>query len=96
VPGEAGDAGGGDDQAVPVGFEAAGDVEGLDHAVLLSAMPVALDGLGAVGGRLGVADRFEGLVQDLLVGFELGDQKVSGIPGGFKRFWLLSGSRVVA
>jgi hypothetical protein len=34
-------------------------------------------------------------VQDLLVGFELGDQDVPGIPGGFKRFWLLSGSRVV-
>ena len=64
VPGEAGDAGGGDDQAVPVGSEAAGDVEGLDQAMLLSAMTVALDGLGAVGGRLGGADGFECLLKD--------------------------------
>ena len=87
VPSEAGDAGGGDDQAVPVGAEAAGDIEGLDQTMLLSAMPVALDGLGAVGGRRGGADRFEGIVQDRLVGFDLGDQDVSGIPGGFKGFF---------
>src|SRR5512134_3345617 len=81
VPGEAGDAGGGDDQAVPVGAEAAGDVEGFDHAVLLSAMPVALDGLGTVGGRLGGADRVEGFVEDLLVGFDLSDLEISRIAG---------------
>src|SRR5512147_3123918 len=40
MPGDPGDAGGGDDPAIPVGSEAAGDVEGLDPAVLLSAMPV--------------------------------------------------------
>jgi hypothetical protein len=36
--------------------------------MLLAAMPVALDGLGAVDGRLDIADRFQGLVQDRLVG----------------------------
>ena len=87
MPGEAGDAGGGDDQAVPVGAEAAGDIEGLDHAVLLSAMPVALDALGAVGGRLGGADRVQGLVEDRLVGFDLGDQEISGIAGSLKGFF---------
>src|SRR5512134_2625677 len=87
VPGEAGDAGGGDDQAVPVGCEAAGDIEGLDQTMLLSAMPVALDALGAVGGRLGGADRAQGFVEDLLVGFDLGDQETSRIAGGLKRFF---------
>lgn len=87
VPSEAGDAGGGDDQAVPVGPEAAGDVEGLDQAMLLAAMPVALDGFGAVGGRLGGADRVQRLMEDLLVGFDLGDQSVSAIAGGFKGFF---------
>jgi hypothetical protein len=62
VPGEAGDAGGGDDEAVPVGSEATGDIEGLDQTMLLAAMPVTLDGLGAVDGRLGGADRFQGIV----------------------------------
>ena len=86
VPGEAGDAGGGDDQAVPVGSEASGDVEGLDQTMLLAAMTVALDGLGAVSGRIGVANRFQFLVEDPLVGFDLGDQEVSAIAGGFKSF----------
>ena len=87
VPSEAGDAGGGDDQAVPVGSEAAGDIEGLDQTMLLSAMPVALDALGAVGGRLGGADRVQGFVEDLLIGFDLGDQEISRIAGGLKRFF---------
>jgi len=55
--------------------------------MLLSAMTVALDGLGAVGGRIGVTNRFEGLVEDRLVGFDLGDQDVSGILGSFKSFF---------
>ena len=41
-----------DDQAVPVGVEAAGDVERLDPTIFLSAMAVAVDGLDAVGGRV--------------------------------------------
>jgi hypothetical protein len=50
-------------------------------------MPVALDGLGAVGGRLGGADRFQRLIQDGLVGLDLGDQDISGVAGGFKGFF---------
>jgi hypothetical protein len=84
VPGEPGDAGGGDDQTVPVGAETAGDVERLDPTMLLSTVADAVDGLGAVGGLLGGTDRFDGIVQGLLVGFDLGDQKASGIPRGFK------------
>jgi len=55
--------------------------------MLLPTMPVALDGLGAVDGRLDIADRFQGLVEDRLVGFDLGDQDVSGIAGGLKGFF---------
>ena len=87
VPGEPGDADGGNDQAVPVGAEAAGDVERLDPTILLSAMAVAVDGLGAVGGRVDGTDRFDPVVQDLLVGFDLGDEKASCILGRFKGFF---------
>ena len=87
VPGEPGDAGGGGDQAVPVGAEAAGDVERLDQPMLLAAMAVAVDSRGAVDGLLGGTDRFDGIAQGLLVGFDLGDQKASGIPGVFKGFF---------
>ena len=73
VPGEPGDAGGGNDQAVPVGAEAAGDVERLDQPMFLATVTVAVDGPGAVDGLLGGADRFDGIVQRLLVGFDLGD-----------------------
>ena len=86
VPGEPGDAGGGDDQAVPVGAEAAGDVEGLDQTMLLAAMAVAVNGRGAVDGLLGGTDRVDGIVQGLLVGFDLGDEKAPGIPSRFKGF----------
>jgi hypothetical protein len=55
--------------------------------MLLSAMTAALDGLGAVDGRLGGADRFQRLIQDRLVGFDLGDQDISGLASGFKSFF---------
>src|SRR5512143_303320 len=87
VPGEPGDAGGGDDQTVPVGAETPGDVERLDPTMLLSTVVVAVDGLGAVGGLLDGTDRFDRIVQGLLVGFDLGYQKASAIPGGFKGFF---------
>lgn len=87
VPGEPGDAGGGDDQAVPVGAETAGDVERFDQTMLLASVAVAVDARGAVDGLLGGTDRFDRVVQGLLIGFDLGDQKVSGLPGGFKCFF---------
>ena len=65
----------------------AGDVERLDQPMLLATVAVALDGQGAVHGLLGGTDRFDGIVQGLLVGFDLGDQKASGIPRGFKGFF---------
>ncbi|MFO1156273.1 MAG: hypothetical protein U1E43_05640 [Rhodospirillales bacterium] len=80
------DAGGGNDQAVPVGSEAAGEVEGLDQPMLPATVAVALDGAGAVDALVGGTDRFDRPVQGVLVGFDLGDQKVSGIPRGFKGF----------
>ena len=86
VPGEPGDKGGGVDQAVPVGSEAAGDIEALDVTMLLSAMSGSVDGLGAVGGFLGDADRVDCVEQGLLVGFDLDDEEVSGIACGFKGF----------
>lgn len=87
VPGEPGDAGGGDDQTVPVGAETPGDVERLDPTMLLSTVAVAVDGLGAVGGLLDGTDRFDPVVQGLLVGFDLSDQKASCIFGRFKGFF---------
>lgn len=87
VPGEAGDPGDGDDQAVPIGAEAAGDVEGLDPAMFLSAMTVAVDGLGAVGGVLAGTDRLELVMERRLVGLYLDDEEVSGVPGRLKSFF---------
>ena len=87
APGEAGDSGSGDDQAVPFGAEATGDVERLDEAMLLPAATLAVDGLGVVGGRLGVADRIERLVEDRLVGFDLGDQEIPELTRGFEGFF---------
>ena len=55
--------------------------------MLLATVTVAVDGPGAVDGLLGGTDRVDGIVQGLLVGFDLGDQKASAIPGGFKGFF---------
>lgn len=87
VPGEAGDAGDGDYQAVPVGAKASGDVERLDQAMLLSAMAVAVNGLGAVGGGLGGTDLRDRVVEGRLIGFDLDDEEISGVPGSLKSFF---------
>lgn len=87
VPGEAGDPGDGDDQAVPLGAEAAGDVEGLDPAMLLSAMTVALDGFGTVDGGLGGTERHQLVMERRLVGLDLDDEEVSGVPGRLECFF---------
>ena len=55
--------------------------------MLLPAATLAVDGLGVVGGRLGVADRIERLVEDRLVGFDLGDQEIPGLTRGFEGFF---------
>ena len=87
VPGEPGDAGDGADQSVPVGAEPSGDVEGFDQTVLLSAVSVAVDGQGGVGGLVGGRDCFDRVEQVLLVGLELGDQEVAGIGRRLKGFF---------
>lgn len=87
APRAPGDAGGGDDQAVPVGAETPLDVEGLDATMLLSAMPVLVDGLRAVGGLGDGRDRLEGVEQALLVGFDLSNEKASGLFRDFKSFF---------
>ena len=48
MPSEPDDAGGGNDRSVPVGAEASGDVVCFDQTMLLSAMAIALDGVGGV------------------------------------------------
>ena len=87
TPGEAGDANGHDDQAMPFGAETARDLECLDPAMLLSSVAVAVDGLEAVDGRLGAANGLDLAVQDWLIGFDLGDQGIASIPGRFKGFF---------
>jgi hypothetical protein len=87
VPGQAAHPGGGDDQSVPIGPEATADIEGFDETVLLPAMFLAIDGFGAVGRRPGGAQGFERFVQGLLVGLDLGDEDISGVPGRLKCFF---------
>ena len=87
MPGEPGDAGDGGDKPVPLVTELAGDVEGLDQAVLLSAVSVAIDGAVLVERRQVGAGAFERVVQRRLVGFDLGDQDVCGVSGGLEGFF---------
>ena len=87
VPCEARDAGDADDQVGPVVTKTAGNVKGLNPAVLLTAMAVAINRFGSVGGTVGGADRRHGVEQVLLVAFDLDDQGVAGIPGRLKGFF---------
>ncbi len=93
VPGQAGDPGGPDDQAVPLGVELALDVEGLDQAMLLAAMMLALDGLDAVSRRPSGGDVLKRGQQARLVGLDLGEQRVAAIFGGLKGFFGSAGRR---
>ena len=91
VPCVAGDADGGLDQPLPVGSKAPGDLEGLDQTLLVSAMTLAFDGQGAVGRMVGGRDRFDGIEQVLLIGLDLGDQKIAApacrLKGFFDSAW---------
>lgn len=49
VPSQTGDAGGGDDQAVPVRADTTGKAEDFNVAMLLAAMALAVDGLETMG-----------------------------------------------
>jgi hypothetical protein len=59
VPGQAADAGGLDDQAVPLGVEPALDVEGLDLAGLMAAVALRIDTSEALDRGVGGGDVLE-------------------------------------
>jgi hypothetical protein len=88
VPGQAADAGGLDDQAVPLGVEPAlVDIEGLDQTVFLTAVALAVDRFEALDRRLVGDDVLERGQQARLVGLDLGEQRVAGVAGEFKGFF---------
>ena len=87
MPGQAGDAGGADDQAVPLGVELALDVEGFDLAGFMAAMAPGIDALEAVGRGLGGGDVLERGQQARLVGLDLGEQGVAAVAGRLKGFF---------
>jgi hypothetical protein len=93
VPGQAADAGGADDQAVPLGVEFALDVEGLDFAGLMAAVAPGIDAFEAVGRRLGGGDTLERGQQGRLVGLDLGEQGVAAVAGRLKGFFDNGGRR---
>ena len=87
VPSQASDAGGLDDQAVPLGVEFALDIEGFDQAVFLTAVALAVDGFEAPGRRLVGGDALERRQQDWLVGLDLGEQGVAAVTGRLECFF---------
>jgi hypothetical protein len=93
VPGQAGDAGGADDQAVPLGVEFALDVEGLDFAGLMAAVAPGIDAFEALGRRLGGGDALERGQQGRLIGLDLGEQGVAAVARRLKGFFDSAGRR---
>ena len=93
MPGQAGDAGGADDQALPLGVELALDVEGLDFAGFMAAVAPGIDALEAVGRRLGGGDALERGQQGRLVGLDLGEQGVAAVARRLKGFFDSGGRR---
>jgi hypothetical protein len=93
VPGQAADAGGLDDQAVPLGIEPALNVEGLDLAGLMAAVALGIDAPEALDRGLGCGDVLERGQQARLVGLDLGEQGVAGVAGGLKSFFGSAGRR---
>jgi hypothetical protein len=93
VPGQAGDAGGVDDQAVPLGAEQALDVEGLDLAGFMATMAAGIDALEALDRGLVGGDAFERGQQGRLIGLDLGEQGVAAVAGRLKGFFDNAGRR---
>ena len=91
VPGQAGDAGGADDQAVPLGVKPALDVEGFNFTGFMAAVAPGIDAFEAVGRRLGGGDALEGGQQGRLIGLDLGKQGVAA--GRLKGFFDNAGRR---
>ena len=84
VPGQAG---GLDNQAVPLGVDLAPDDEGLERAVFIAAVAPEIDTLEAVGRDLGGGDAFERGQQGRLIGLDLGKQGVAAVAGRLKGFF---------
>jgi hypothetical protein len=93
VPGQAGDSGGLDDQAVPLGVEFALDVEGLDLAGFMAAVAPGIDAFEALGRGLGCCDVLERGQQGRLIGLDLGEQGVAAVAGRLKGFFDSGGRR---
>jgi hypothetical protein len=93
VPGQAGDAGGLDDQAVPLGVELALDVEGLDLAGFMAAVAPGIDAFEAVGRGLIGGDALERGQQGRLVGLDLGEQGVAAVTRRLECFFDNAGRR---
>ena len=93
MPGQAGDAGGVDDQAVPLGVELALDVEGLDLAGFMAAVAPGIDALEAVGRGLIGGDALERGQQGRLVGLDLGEQGVAAVTRRLECFFDNAGRR---
>jgi hypothetical protein len=93
VPGQAGDAGGVDDQAVPLGVELALDVEGLDLAGFMAAVAPGIDAFEAVGRGLIGGDALERGQQGRLVGLDLGEQGVAAVTRRLECFFDNAGRR---
>jgi hypothetical protein len=85
VPSQAGDAGGSDDQAIPVRAgraDTTGNVKDIDVAMLLAAMALAVDGSETIDSRLAGGDAAQRLQQVQLVALDLCQQ---GISAAFRR-----------
>jgi hypothetical protein len=93
VPGQAGDAGAGDDQAVPRGIEPTLDVVGLDRAGLMAAVALGINAGDAVGRGLSGGDVLERGQQARLVGLDLGEQRVAAVARRLKGFFDSAGRR---
>ena len=93
VPGQAGDAGGLDDQAVPLGVELALDVEGFDLAGFMAAVAPGIDAFEAVGRGLIGGDALERGQQGRLVGLDLGEQGVAAVTRRLECFFDNAGRR---
>ena len=87
MPSQAANAGGLDDQAVPLGIEFVLNVEGLDLAGFMTAMAPGIDALEAVGRGLGGGDVLNRGQQARLVGLDLGEQGVAAVTRRLKGFF---------
>ena len=93
VPSQAADAGGVDDQAVPLGIEPAPNVEGLDLAGFMAAVAPGIDALEAPNRGLGGGDVLERGQQGRLIGLDLGEQGVAAVVRRLKGFFDSAGRR---